>query len=81
MNSEFRGNLYDQSLSDNYLACMRFIDWKRGTPYVFHLSDYDDLINSPYLYGRKFDLTVDSVIVDKLMKFQLSRMELPWYSS
>ena len=33
---------------------MRLIDWKRGRPYVFRLNDFDEIINSPAMFARKF---------------------------
>lgn len=45
---------------------MRYIDWDRGTPYIFKADDYEDLINSKNLFARKFDEEVDKVIIDKI---------------
>ena len=45
---------------------MRKIDWERGNPYVWHEKDYDELINSEYLFARKFDENVDKNIIDKI---------------
>ena len=35
-------------------ASMRRIDWKRGAPYVWQETDYDELIHAPELFARKF---------------------------
>lgn len=51
---------------DNYLACMRYIDWKRGNPYVWTMSDFKELMQSEYLFARKFDIDKDKIIVDKI---------------
>lgn len=42
---------------DLKLGSMRFIDWKRGKPYVWgqEESDFETLMNSPYMFARKFD--------------------------
>lgn len=54
-NSKFYDSLYD--VTDLRRGSMRFIDWKRGTPYTWGAepSDYEELINSPYMFARKFD--------------------------
>ncbi len=49
-----KNNDYD---TDLYLANMRYIDWNRGKPYTFTNEDLDDLIQCPYLFARKFNLT------------------------
>lgn len=46
--------------------CLRLIDWKRGYPYIFRNQDYDEIINSPYLFARKFNEKVDKEIIDKV---------------
>ena len=48
----------------DYYSCVRFIDWKRGNPYVFKKGDYNDLMNSKCMFARKFDLSVDEDIVN-----------------
>ncbi|MGX6591115.1 beta-1,6-N-acetylglucosaminyltransferase [Cetobacterium ceti] len=67
-NSKFKGRLYSQE-KDNYLSCMRYIDWKRGNPYIFKSEDFDDLISSKYLFARKFDMAIDKSIVIKIYKY------------
>ena len=66
INSPFETNLVSNAYSGKYTACLRYIDWNRGNPYVFRSADYDDLLNSPYLFARKFDLNVDSQIVKSI---------------
>ena len=68
MNSRFAENLYDKSFSNNYDGCLRFIDWKRGNPYIFRKDDFEQLVNSKSLFGRKFDIDVDSEIIYKLLE-------------
>lgn len=67
-NSEFKDKLYDKMYDNNYKACMRYVDWKRGKPYVWRLEDYDKLIYSDYLFARKFDYRTDPYIVDKIYR-------------
>ena len=54
-NSEFRDRIYD--MTDLKNGSMRFIDWQRGKPYTWgaEADDYQVLMNSPYLFARKFD--------------------------
>lgn len=74
-NSHFKERLYYNGYDDDYHACMRFIDWKRGNPYTFTADDFDELINSDYLFARKFDEKQDSEIIDKIYNTILSRQE------
>lgn len=41
----------------------RYIDWKRGKPYVFTAADYELLRSSDCLFARKFDETTDPDII------------------
>jgi glycosyltransferase len=54
-NSTFKNRLYD--VSDLRNGSMRYIDWGRGQPYTWgsEPGDLDMLLNSPYLFARKFD--------------------------
>lgn len=69
MNSKFKYQLYLNSFNNDYLGCMRCIDWNRGGPYVFRISDYNDLISSDYIFARKFDETVDNKIIQKIVEY------------
>lgn len=72
--SDFKNKLYHTEYNDDYIANQRYIDWNRGNPYVWTNEDFDELMNSGFLFARKFDLATDSIIVerifDKLMKLQ-----------
>lgn len=52
--------------------CMREIDWKRGTPYTWDISDYEYLMQSKALFARKFDYEKRPEIVDRICE-QLSK--------
>jgi len=65
-NSAFHHRLYHSEKDDNYLANMRFIDWTRGSPYVFRSEDFDALIASPFLFARKFSSKVDAEIINRI---------------
>ena len=66
MDSPFRENLYIAGFENNYDACLRYIDWNRGAPYVFRENDYDELMDSNCLFARKFDDKKDKKIIDRL---------------
>lgn len=68
-NSIFRENLYNKDFNNNYLSCMRYIDWNRGNPYIWRNKDYDELINSEYLFARKFDYNKDKEIINRIYDF------------
>lgn len=42
---------------------LRLIDWQKGSPYVFRLEDYNRLMNSGFLFARKFDNNTDNEII------------------
>lgn len=68
-NSCFRARIYRPIEDDSYEGCLRFIDWKRGNPYVFRSSDYGELISSGMIFARKFDESIDKDILDMLEKY------------
>ena len=53
---------------NDYHAIMRAIDWERGQPYVYRMEDLEPLLQSDYLFARKFDLKVDGEIVNALFQ-------------
>jgi len=68
-NSKFKDRLYIPQLCDNHLGCMRAIDFNRGCPYTYRIEDFDELINSNYLFARKFNLNIDSEICYKIKDY------------
>lgn len=68
LNSPFADDVYMKNCGNNHLACARLIDWQRGNPYVFRTEDFDLIKNSPAMFARKFDMDVDSEIIDKVLK-------------
>ena len=56
-NSPFFKNVYRIQEIPSYISCLRYVDWKRGQPYTFQDSDVDDLLNSEYLFARKFSIS------------------------
>ena len=72
-NSPFRERVF--SLEDDYLACLRLIDWKRGTPYTWRKEDYGELMEAPHLFARKFDEQTDEEIIDMIYETVKERQE------
>lgn len=64
---EFCSRIYCLAQDDDYNACLRYIDWQRGTPYVFTEHDYKELTDSGMLFARKFDLKNNPRILTMLM--------------
>lgn len=62
-------SLYSESTSGyDYNSLNRKIDWHRGSPYVWREQDYHELISSTALFGRKFDINVDTKIIQEIVK-------------
>lgn len=70
-NSKYKENLYYDKFNDNYIGCMRLIDWNRGNPYVWKSEDYEEIIKSNYMFARKFDINKDKNIINKIAKHNL----------
>lgn len=65
-NSEYRNHL--NKGEDDYMACMRKIDWKRGKPYTWKLNDYEELKAAPHLFARKIDYNLAVKLLIDLSK-------------
>lgn len=53
-NSVFKKNIYyGNGTLDSEMQCLRSVDWKRGNPYTYQESDYEELVNSGNLFCRK----------------------------
>jgi hypothetical protein len=46
---------------------LRAIDWERGGPYTYRQEDVAGLLDSPMLFGRKFDVCVDAAAVQAVV--------------
>lgn len=66
-NSDFRSKLYCEE--DLKKGSQRFIDWNRGSPYVFRKNDFEELMKSPYMFARKFDINTDACITEKIISY------------
>lgn len=67
-NSKYRNSLYLLEYNNDYKMCMRYIDWDRGNPYIFKNADIDDLLESEFLFARKFDCDIDASVICDLVK-------------
>ena len=54
------------TIVDNYY---RSIDWTRGSPYTFRSEDVPELLASPNLFGRKFDIDLDPESVHRIADY------------
>lgn len=50
------------------MATLHKVDWERGTPYTYRISDYDELIHSHCMFARKFDSRIDKEIINRLFE-------------
>ena len=66
--SPFKDRLYRPDRENTFDSMMRIIDFKRGDPYVFRMSDWEELRDSPMCWARTFDARVDAEIIEKLKR-------------
>jgi len=57
-NSPFREHVMNDS--------KRYVDWKRGRPYTFRKTDFDELMHSNAFWARKFSEKVDPEIIEMI---------------
>lgn len=69
INSKFKDNLYHTKFDNSYSAIMRMIDWDRGRPYTFRISDFESIIYSDMLFCRKFQPSEDDAIIEKIFEW------------
>ncbi|WP_300502383.1 beta-1,6-N-acetylglucosaminyltransferase [uncultured Duncaniella sp.] len=50
------------------LGNMRAIDWERGKPYVWKVSDLNELMSSRAIFARKFDINSAKIIKEQFLK-------------
>ncbi len=51
---------------------MRLIDWSRrkgNSPHTWRIDDFNEMVNSPYFFARKFDENVDKEIILKIRQY------------
>lgn len=71
INSRFADTLTPYAFEDDFRACCRYIDWKRGNPYTFQNGDFDELasVGPDHLFARKFDYSAAPEVVDRLFAY------------
>lgn len=69
INSPFKNELPREAFEGDYSSCLRHIDWKRGNPYIFRKSDFEELISAKELFARKFDWNIDKEIIYQLKNY------------
>lgn len=78
-NSSYKDNVYLGNTKKSITGNLRMIDWSRGNgsnPYVWHMSDYNTLIQSNNLFARKFDVKIDKDIVDTIYENIVQKSQL-----
>ena len=73
VNSPFVAYLYMPNCNNDQMACARLIDWERGNPYVFRMADYDEIMQSPAMFARKFSMQTDPKIVKAIQAVLCNR--------
>lgn len=66
LQSPFADSLFIKDRRSDCMANMRYIEWTRGRPHAFCMADKVRLMDSPYLFARKFSTTIDSRVVDSI---------------
>lgn len=63
MNSDFRGKILNNNL--------RYIEWEDGkaNPKILNYTNLESLKNSEHIFARKFDISIDTEIMNELDKF------------
>lgn len=74
-NSQYRDSLFQ--LSDDYMNVkpnLRYIVWTGNiSPETIRSEMFDDMIKSPALFARKFDLNIDAKVVEQVKKHILKK--------
>jgi len=52
-----------------YMDIVRAVDWKRGSPYTYTEEDYESLLKSGCMFGRKFDLETHPDLFKKVVQY------------
>ena len=62
-NSGFKDKLFHNKFDNDMHAIMRLIIWEKNGPHVFTMEDKEMLEATEFLFGRKFDVSVDEKII------------------
>lgn len=58
----------DRRIKVSEMQNLRYVDWKRGNPYVWTINEYEELISKNIFFARKFSLNKDKEIIEKICK-------------
>ncbi|PCE62597.1 beta-1,6-N-acetylglucosaminyltransferase [Sediminicola luteus] len=64
MNSSFKDQV-------SPMMNLRYVDWKRGNPYIWQEHDFDELTNSNVFFARKFSYEHSPNIMEKIKAYLL----------
>lgn len=53
----------------------RYLDWKRGHPYVWRIEDYEELSRAKAIFARKFDVNQSAELIEMLVNDLMSRKQ------
>lgn len=68
LNSPFKDKrFYDQK--EKRYGNKRAVDWNRGSPYTYKKEDFEWLVSSGYMFGRKFNINTDPEIVEMIVHY------------
>lgn len=74
MNSDFKDNLYIKRFDNSMEQNLRYIIFNNGIPKILGQEDYDDMISSDCIFGRKF--SCDNIdLIEKLSENILHKSE------
>lgn len=69
LQSLFAKSIFYKNKSNKAQGNLRAIDWRRGHPYIWRNTDFDELVSSEALFARKFSLKTDKEIVLKIYDY------------
>ncbi len=69
-NSAFAEKIYNKESKDSYAECLRYVKFNRESPFVLSVNDYDNLVDSKFLFARKFGskTSEQKELVDKIFE-------------
>lgn len=70
MKSDYKNTLFDKEQNDDKHGNMRYTDFsgsKDGSPKVIYASDVEKILETDYMFARKFDINLAPTAVDKVL--------------
>ncbi len=72
-NSMMKQNIYYHKYDNWSNATMRYIDYRKGNPYVWKSKDFDTLIRSPYLFAGPVDNKKTNSIAKQIYDYVMAK--------